>query len=383
MRYIPENLYSIQANSFNAVELPKIQEVRGKEYIKFGAANLFPQELIELYNTSAMHATAVNSITDGVKGEGLALVGGEYMNTNGETLDEIFEKISLDYVLFGGYSINVVWSKEGTKIAELYHIPFANVRSGKIDPDTDKVEEYYYSVDWKNERKHKPVAYKSFDPTDNKKDNASQIFYCFKYQPGNAVYPFPAYIAGLTDIDVDARVSRFHSQNLKQGLAPSMFLKFNNGIPSEEERRVIYNEIDNTFSGEENAGRFFLSFSEGSDKALEVQTIDNANDDYYITLEQRISSRILTAHRITSPLLVGIKDANGFSSNADEIKVAYGHFMGTVVEPKQKKITSSLEYILKFMGLTFNLEVIPSTIVVEEEIVEETNTDTDGDSIID
>lgn len=381
-RYIPENLYALNAQNFNAIELPVIKEQRGKEWIKFGAQNLFPQELIEYYNTSAMHGTAVNAISDAITGEGILNIGSEYMNTTGETLDEVFEKIALDYVLFGSYAVNIIWNKEGTRITEMYHIPVANVRSGKIDEETQKVEEYWYSLDWANERKYKAVSFKSFDPFNNKKDNASQIYYCFKYQPGNNVYAYPSYISGLTDIDVDARISRFHSANLQNGLAPSMFLKFNNGIPSEDERRTIYREIENSFSGETNSGRYFLSFADSPEKSMQVETIENANTDLFSTIETRIASRILTAHRITSGLLLGIKEGTGFSSNADEIKVAYGHFLGTVVAPKQKKITHSLQYLLKFMGLTFNIEVIPSKIILEEEVTEEIiKPDTDASTI--
>jgi hypothetical protein len=255
--------------------------------MKFGTKNMFPQELIELYNTSAMHATAVNAITDGIKGEGIKLVGDEYINLQGETIDEIFAKIALDYVLFGGYALNVIWSKEGTKIAEVYHLPMANVRSGK-ENEEGEVTEYFYSNDWANTRKHAPKAYRAFDPTDNKKDNASQIYYVFDYQPGQQFYPLPSYTGALTDIDLDARISRFHNQNLKQGLNPSMFIQFRSGIPTPEERRAIYKEIDETFSGEENAGRFFLSFSRAGEE-MEVTPIESANDDYYVTLEQRIT----------------------------------------------------------------------------------------------
>jgi hypothetical protein len=161
-----------------------------------------------------------------------------------------------------------------------------------------------------------------------------------------------------------------------------MFLKFNNGIPSEDERRTIYREIENSFSGEENSGRYFLSFADSPEKSMQVETIENANTDLFSTIETRIASRILTAHRITSGLLLGIKEGTGFSSNADEIKVAYGHFLGTVVAPKQKKITNSLQYLLKFMGLTFNIEVIPSKIILEEEVTEEIiKPDTDASTI--
>ena len=147
-----------------------------------------------------------------------------------------------------------------------------------------------------------------------------------------------------------------------------MFVQFRNGIPTPEERRDIYRELDDTFSGEDAAGRFFLAFSEPG-KELQVTPIENANDDYYITLEERISSRILTAHRITSPLLLGIKDANGFSSNADEIKVAYTHFESTVIEPKRKKLLSSFGYLLKLHGFNVQIEIEPKRLIIEDTTV--------------
>lgn len=361
MRNVPEGLYSIKGQAFEALDLPNIREVRGKEYMYYGEKNLFPQQLIELYDSSAMHHTAIQAIKDGIIGDGIDLIGGEYINSKGETVDEVFEKIALDYAIYNGYSVNVVWNKEGTRIAEIYHLPFANIRSGKQD-ENDEITEYFYSSDWANVRKYKPVAYRSFDPTDNKGDNASQIYYCFNYTPGNDVYPLPAYVGALNDIELDSRVSRFHNANISNGLAPSMFVQFRNGIPTPEERRMIYNEIEETFTGQDNAGRFFLAFSEPG-KELEVTPIENANDDYYITLEERISSRILTAHRITSPLLLGIKDSAGFSSNADEIMIAYSHFMNTVVEPKRKKILSTYAYLLKQFGLNVTVEVRSKQII--------------------
>ena len=365
MRNTPEGLYSIKGSKFEALDLPVIQEQRGKDYIKFGVDNLFPQQLIELYDSSAMNHTCIDAIQDGIYGEGIVEYGGEYINTDGETIDNIFEKISLDYTLFGGYALNLVWNREGTRIAEIYHLPFANVRSGKPDEE-DRVHSYYYSSDWSQIRKYKPVEYKSFDPTDNKKDNASQIYYCKDYNPGQEIYPLPAYIGGVNDIQLDARVSRFHNANISNGLAPSMFVQFRNGIPNPEERRDIYREIEDTFSGEENAGRFFLAFSEPG-KELQVTPIENANDDYYLTLEQRITSRILTAHRITSPLLLGIKDGAGFSSNADEIVTSYSHFMNTVVRPKQTKILNTYGYILKLAGFNVKLEVEPVPMIIGTE----------------
>ena len=254
------NIYSIKAGAFAAVELPRITEVRNKEWVAFGANNLFPQALIEYYNTSAMHGTAVDAIVDATKGQGIKDIGDEFVNTNGETMNEVFEKITFDYVLFGSYALNMVWNKEGNKVVEIYHIPVANIRSGKFDEDMNIVE-YYYSRDWGNTRKNTPKAFRSFDPTDNRKENSSQIYYCNKYQPGQEYYGLPSYTSALTDIDVDARISRWHSQNLKNGLSPSMFISFRQGVPTPSEREAVYSELTKAYSSEENAGKFFASFS--------------------------------------------------------------------------------------------------------------------------
>lgn len=367
-----KNLYSVKGQQFDALELPNIKEVRGKEYVYYGDKNAFPGKLIELYDNSAMHHTCIQAIKDGIFGEGIEVIGDEYVNSNGETIDDIFEKIVLDYTLYQGYALNVIWNKEANKIVEIYHLPFNNVRSGKMNED-DEITEYQYASDWEKLRKNPYKSYRAFNATDNKGENATQIFYYHNYTPGNDYYPLPAYVGALNDIELDARISRFHNANISNGLAPSMFVQFRNGQPSPEERREIYNEMENTFSGEENAGRFFLAFSEPG-KELQVTPIENANDDYYITLEARISSRILTAHRISSPLLLGIKDANGFSSNADEIKVAYTHFESTVVAPKRKKVLTSYGYLLKLFGFNIKLTVAPKTIIIEDTVINETET---------
>jgi hypothetical protein len=363
MRNFPEELYKINGFSFKAVELPQIKELPSKEYVYYGERNNFPDKVIELYETSAINATAINAIRDAVIGEGILNFGEEYVNSDGETINEIFEKIALDYVMFGGYSLNLLWNKEATRITEIYHLPFANVRSGKKNEEGN-VTHYFYSDNWNDLRKNPYNEYRAFNVGDNKKENASQIFYYMNYQPGQRYYPLPDYWSAGTDIDLDARISRYHNASLQNGISPNLFIKFRNGIPSEDERREIHRSIQATFSGEENAGQAFISFSRPGEE-MEVEAIPQTNDGLFTVLEQRITSRILTSHRASSPLLVGIKDASGFSNNADEIETAFAHFMATVVKPKQKKILSTFNYILKFHGMTVNLEVEPQRILIE------------------
>jgi hypothetical protein len=352
---------------FKALDLPEFYEVRGKDYVSFGKDNLYPDKIIELFNTSAMNGTAINSIKDAVIGEGIAEYGDTVVNQLGDTLNDIYGKIALDYVLFGGYSINAIWNRGGDKVVEIYHLCFDKVRSGKMDEE-DVVNEYYYSSNWANTRKYKPVRYKSYDPTDNKGDNASQIFYCFDYTPGNLIYPLPSYVGALNDIQLDARISKYHNAQISNGFSGGIFINMPNGEPTPEEQRMLYRDIEKSFTGEDNAGRLFLSFSEGAELAPQVQAITSANDDYYTTLEQRISSRILTAHRITSGRLIGVRDEGGLGNNAQEIEVAYTHFSSTAIEPKQKKINKCLNRVLTAFGIEEPIQIIPARIDFNKNI---------------
>jgi len=354
---------SLKAHKFNTISIPDIKEVQGKDWVLFGDKNDFPQKLIELYNNSAIHNTALTAISEGILGEGIVGEGDNIVNRTGETLQSLFKKITNDYLIFGGYALNVIWNREGSSWAELYHLPFQNVRAQKPDA-FEVVSHYYYSKNWKQINKYPPLKYPAYNTQKTSDQYASQIYYCFDYSPGNIVYPLPYYRGALNDIELDIRISKFHNSNISNGLAPSMMINFRNGIPSPEEQQQIYFDIQQTFAGQDEAGRFFLHFCDPG-KELQVDPIENANDTYYITLEERISSRILTAHRITSPLLVGIRSGTGFSSNKDEIIVSYGHLMGTVILPKQKIL---LDTFSKIYGQ--NLTINPAPIIIDQETIE-------------
>ena len=130
----------------------------------------------------------------------------------------------------------------------------------------------------------------------------------------------------------------------------------------------MYKDLVNSFSSENNAGRVFLSFSDGAELAPQINTVDSPNDDYYIVLEERITSRILTAHRITSPLLVGIRDGSGLGSNADELEVAYTHFLSTVIAPIQKVLNKSFGKMTRGMGFDLPVVIEPAKLDFDKTI---------------
>ena len=363
----------IKPLEFAAIELPEFREVRGKNWVSMGQSNNFPAKLIELYEGSSIHHTCIQAKVDGTVGEGVEFIGGEYINSDGETWNDILAKVALDYMIFGTYALNLIWNREGSRIAEVYHLPVANVRSGKLN-EVDKVEHYYYSSNWGNTRKYVPVEYPAFNPTDTKGDMASQIYYCKKYTPGADVYGLPSYMGALNAIQIDKDIDVYHAQTLENGLFPGMFITLTNGNATPDERQRMYADLERTFSGSKNAGKMFLSFVDSPDRAPKVETIDHSNDDYLLLMQERIVNSITTAHRITSNRLIGISDAAGFSNNADEIKVAYAHFYSTVIEPIQEHLEKTLGYIAKNAGFNITFNILPSKINFDDTIEGTENT---------
>jgi hypothetical protein len=359
--------------------MPTFIERMDRKWVVYGEDNLYPQFVASLFYKSAINRTAIQSKIDAAIGEGLKTTDQEqqYVLRRAnpkESWDEVFEKCAQDYITFGGMAINVIWNNEGTGIAEIYHADFTKIRSGHILPAEDSPEKYFYCHDWSQYRKIKPIEYHAFDPA-KAVDHPSQILYFFDYEPGNLFYPLPSYAGSINDIQIDVEVSKFHLSNLANSLNPSLFIGLNNGIPEPEEREEIYDELTMAYRGTENAGKAFIAFSQDKDHAPDVIPIQSANDTYYTTLESRITTRILTGHRITSPLLLGLYHegaGGGFSSNADELAVSYSHFIATCIRPIQKSMLKVFDNLFGYYGYTSSLYIQPHNVLEAGETLGKT-----------
>jgi len=353
-------------------------EYDAKDWVIWGESNLYPNRIIDLYNGSAVNHTCIQAKVDGILGEGLRSDDATVMQkldfaNPKESWDEVLAKIALDYELYNGFAVNVIWNRAGDKIAEIYHVDFSKLRSGKKN-DEDEVTEYWYSPRWDlynvRKKQYKPIRFPAFNPSETSGENASQIFYFFAYEPGQEYYPLPSYVGSLNDIEIDRQLSLFHAANLNNGLTPSMFISMRNGIPDKDTRDMLYREFQESYAGAGNAGRFFLTFSETAESAPEITPLNLTNDQYYLTLETRITSRVLTGHRISSPLLLGIRDGgNGLGSNSQEILMAYSHFINTVIVPDQNILLKQINKFFKYMGYPNANLYIEQSPLLDEDIV--------------
>ena len=72
----------------------------------------------------------------------------------------------------------------------------------------------------------------------------------------------------------------------------------------------------------------------------------NGNDAYYELMANVIQQKILTGHRITSPMILGIK-TEGQLGGRDEMLDAYLLFMNSVINPTQAALLGCVEKLLE------------------------------------
>ena len=354
--------------------LPIFSEVLNRlDYVLYGEGNLMPQYLISRYNNCAIHKAICTSKKEQILGDGMVSLNNPMATINlindSETVEDVFEKCALDLVLFGGFSLNVIWSKDRKSIAEIYHIDFSRIRSGKINPETDRVETYYYSADWANIKKFPVTSYPAFSQKDG---DPSQIYYYKQYSPSQSYYPHPDYSGGLSAIEIDVNIKEFHANNLKNGMLPSLWINMNNGIPAEEEQRLVTRALESQFTSVNNAGRPIISFNESKELSPEItQIATSGNDQYYQTIYDDIVRSILSAHRISTGELFGISTANKLGSK-DEIDTHIEYIRKTVIQPYQKQLLGVFDKLVTLKtGTPTTFEIKPMSIYEVGDITQQ------------
>ena len=192
-------------------------------WVFYGLDNLLPQYFIDLYDNCAIHKAVVTSKVNQILGDGIVSEDNpsaviDLVNPK-QDITDIIKRCTLDFILFGGYCVNVIWSRDRKSISEIYHVDFSRIRSGKISVLTDEVYCYYYSPNWKDTKKYPPIEIKSFNPNE---EDPSQLFYFKTYMPSMSYYPVPDWSAGQRAIEIDIETKNFHMNNLRKGMVPSL-----------------------------------------------------------------------------------------------------------------------------------------------------------------
>jgi hypothetical protein len=341
--------------------VPVFDKDKNKDYVNYGEDNNYPQYLVNLFNRSAKHNAILTAKQKYTYGRGLKIKEGLVTEqavkaqaflvrpNTFETLSDIFNKTVLDKRLYGGYALQIVWSKLSGKVAQVYHMDFAKIRSN-VDNTS-----FYYSDDWADYRP-KVTEFDAFNP---EKREGVQILYYREYRPNLNTYPLPDYIGAIPYIESDVEVANFHRANLQNNFFFGGILNFNNGIPTDEEQRALVRRINNKHGSTDNAGRWIINFSDGSDKAPNVISLQPSElDKQFDILNDTIQQEIFVAHRVTSPIFMGIR-VEGQLGGRNEMVDAFKLFEQNEIKPDQQHFEELFNYIIGLNGINQPYEVQP------------------------
>jgi hypothetical protein len=383
-----KKMFDLKVFDFGAAaHVPLIEENllinQRSPWVYYGPANLAPQELIRLYNSSPTHRACVTSKWYAARGEEITLKSGENLrlqmvNSAGDKMYDLWSKLMLDFILYGGFALNIVWRKDRTKGFEMYYVDFSKLRAEKSDMH-DRIENYYYSADWAYPKKYPFVPRKipAFNPAH---EEPSQIFYYRNHAVGQMYYPTPSYWGGATAISTQIEIFNWHYNNIVNGLAPNLFISLNTGVPSPEQREMIYNQLNSKYGGSNQAGKLFLTFADSKEQAPEITAINsNSSDKMWIELNQMVQETILTCHQVSSPELLGIQVPGALGSS--EHLEAQDHFQHLVIAPIQTEVKTVMEKLISLRDngtpteidiKQFEMVTIPDTKPIETVDVNKT-----------
>jgi len=364
MNHNESNIVSLKLSEY--VAKSDAEKVDRKGWVNYGDANDFPQYLRDLAHESPVHGSLVVAIGDMIAGKGIQ--SEQYQaELDALNIDSLTYACAHDLKLFGGFYIEVIWSNDRTVISKLNAIPFEECRIA-VNQDDDSEIGIFHSYDWSNTRKKRNTP--EFIPKYNyltREAEPRQIYWCFTYT-GSDVYPRPDYWSAINYIELDKQISIFHINQISNGLFPSTIINFYNGQATPEQKQQMMMDWENKMSGARNAGKVVMFFNERDQPKTEVTPFPvNDADKQYQLMNDTATQKIITAHRVTTPLLFGIRENTGFGSNKDEMATGLEIFNNQVIEPYQNKINYSLEELLsnQMPGVTF--EIIPNTPLAIEQ----------------
>ena len=338
---------------------PEIREVAGKKWVLNGDKNSFYQIIIDAYNGSPTNSAIIDSYSQFIYGKGLtskdkSTKPSEWAAIISLVSKKDLRKICKDFEMFGEASIEIKYINN--KIQRCFHIAKQRIAPEVANEEGD-ITGYYYSYDFSNVNKYKPERYDAFGFGEGSGER-SEIYIIRDYQVGQFYYSNPSYVSGISWARMEEEISNYSINHIQKGLSFGHIINMNCGIQeSVETIQENTRQIRNHLTGSQNAGAFFLNWNDNKDSEITISALEvsDAHQQYqYLSAEAR--QQLCTSHKLTSPMLVGITSANGFSSTADEIRVGFEELMINVIKPKQEIILDGLMEIFAVNGVTLDLQ---------------------------
>ena len=367
----------IQLESY---QTPEVIEDTKKDFVSFGTDNGFYDQLIDVYLNSPTSHSSITGIVNQIVGKGIhahnaSMKPNEFANFKSLVKQKDLKKIALDYKLLGEASIQVSYLQK--KVVKVSHFNRETLRAEKCD-DKGAINAYYYHPKWSEYQDGDKLTRIPVFGSGSK----NEIYIIRRHIPSMHYYSVPDYIGSLNYGRLECSISEFLCNEVENSFSGSKLVSMANGTPSVEKMRQIKAEITDKLTGV-HGEKVIVSFSDSVENRTTIEDISAPNSaDVYQYIAEECSRKLMIGHRITSPLLVGIRDSgNSLGSNSEEIQNAHNLFENLVIRPYQDDIIEAIDDILAINGISLDLYVKTLTpieftntenAVTKEQIEEET-----------
>ena len=348
-----DNLHIVNLASYNR---PKISEDKQKDWVNYGEDNDYYSYLIQLYTNSTTNNAIINGVSNMIYGKGLDALDSntktnEYAAMRSIISNVCLKKVVLDLKLLGEGSFQVLYKDD--KVYKAEHFPRQTLRAEKCNEDGE-IEGYYYAPDWtKVKPKDKPERIAAFGFGNGKEPEIKIIK---RYVSGYDYYCPVDYQGGLAYAELESEISDYLINDVQNGFSGTKVVNFNNGVPDREKQMQVKNDVMSKLTGARGE-KVVIAFNNNAESKTTVDDIPlNDAPQHYEYLSNECSNKLIVAHRVTSPLLLGIRtENNGLGSNADEIKTAALLFDNITIKPYQDLITDCIDDILAVNDISLKL----------------------------
>ena len=345
------NLHLVELSQY---EKPVITEEKNRDWVGIGEQNDYYQGLIDAFMNSTTNRSVITGISQQIYGRGLDATDSskkpeQYAQMRGLLNPDCLRKICLDLKMLGEASLQV--SYKGKKIGSISHFPRETLRPEKMN-DSGVVENYYYAPDW---TKVTQATELTKMPVFGSQNKGNEVFIIRRYvtgyyynSPCDYSTSYPVLESEISDYLINETMSSFNSRTI---------VNFNSGVPSDEKMQEIKSQVLNKLIGA-NGEKVIVAFNHNAEQKTTIDSLPvQQAPELYEYLSEECKRMILLTHRVTSPLLIGLRDmgGSGLGSNEDEIRTAQRLFSNTTIKPYQDLICDALDSILQVNGISLNL----------------------------
>ena len=364
-----------------AYTAPVVVELKNKDYVQYGEDNDYFNYILQVNNNSTTNRAICIGVSNMIYGKGIAAHDGDKRPEQYAQMMSLFKKQVLrrfisDYKILGMAAFQLIY-KDG-KVVKVQHFPMETLRSERANEEGE-IEGWYYSNHWDNMKPNEnPDRIPAFGFGNGKE---AEMYVLKPYEAGKYYYSSPDWSSCMPYAVLEDEISDYLINDCINGFSGTKVVNFNNGVPDPEKMQSIKGEVLSKLTGSRGE-KVIVAFNNNSESKTTIDDIPlNDAPAHYSYLADECFKKLIVGHRVTSPMLLGIREGNdGMGNNAEEIKTATQLFDSIVIQNFQDQVIECIDAILSVNDIALDLyfktlkpiefseiDVLETKEVIEEE----------------